>query len=127
MSHIVNRGFPLLSQNKHLTLLTLQHYEEWWIDFDQWFQRNFVESLKSIGKWVKYIFEIQFNLVRSASFCEYQDLFYRYTFPIYLPMDFLIDGQISSFCPDQHGSKPLTLIILHKLTQFLQNFKKIPF
>ena len=61
---IANHGLPLLSQNKHLTLLTPQHYEEWLIDFDQWFQtrRNvlpwfqssFIESLKSLGKWVKY-------------------------------------------------------------------------
>ena len=41
-------------------------------------------------------------------------------------MDFLIHGQISSFCPDQHGGKLLTLIMLHKLTQSLENFKKIP-
>ena len=61
---IANRGYPFLSRNKHLTLLTHQHYEEWFIDFDQWFQtrRNvlpwfqssFIESLKSLGKWVKY-------------------------------------------------------------------------
>ena len=36
-----------------------------------------------------------------------------------LYMDFLIDGQISSFCPDQHEGKILTLIMLHKLTQSL--------
>jgi hypothetical protein len=34
-------------------------------------------------------------------------------------MDFLIDGQISSFCPDQHEGELLTLIMLHKLTQSL--------
>ena len=36
-----------------------------------------------------------------------------------LCMDFLIDGQISSFCPDQHEGGILTLITLHKLTQSL--------
>ena len=36
-----------------------------------------------------------------------------------LTMDFLIDGQISSFCPGHHGGKILTLIMLHKLTQSL--------
>ena len=49
MSHIANRGFPLLSKNKHLTLLTPQYYEEWLIDFDQRFQSSFVKSLKSLG------------------------------------------------------------------------------
>ena len=36
-------------------------------------------------------------------------------------IDVLIDGQISSFCPDQSGLrlKLLTLIMLHKLTQSL--------
>ena len=34
-------------------------------------------------------------------------------------MDFLIDGQISSFCPDQPEAMLLTLIMLHKLTQSL--------
>ena len=42
-------------------------------------------------------------------------------------MDFLIDGQISSFCTGHHGGWLLTLIMLHKLTQSLQNFKKIIF
>ena len=32
-------------------------------------------------------------------------------------MDFLIDEQISSFCPDQHESKLLTLIIQNKTIQ----------
>jgi hypothetical protein len=32
-------------------------------------------------------------------------------------MDFLIDGQISSFCPDQLEAMFLTLIMLHKLAQ----------
>ena len=51
-----NRGFPLHSQNKQLTLLTPQHYEEWFIDLDQWFQTrknvlpwfqsSFIESLQ---------------------------------------------------------------------------------
>ena len=36
-----------------------------------------------------------------------------------LAIGFLIDGQISSYCPDQHGSELLTLIMLHKLTQSL--------
>ena len=36
-----------------------------------------------------------------------------------LGMDFLIDGQISSFCPGQHEAALLTLIISHKLTQSL--------
>ena len=36
-----------------------------------------------------------------------------------LAMDFLIDGQISSFYPDQPEGKLLTLIMLHKLTQSL--------
>jgi hypothetical protein len=35
---------------------------------------------------------------------------------VYLDMDFLIDGQISSFCPDQLEAMLLTLIMLHKLT-----------
>ena len=34
-------------------------------------------------------------------------------------MDFLIDGQISSFCPGQHEAALLTLIMSHKLTQSL--------
>jgi len=38
---------------------------------------------------------------------------------ISLDIDFLIDGQISSFCPDQPGGWLLTLIMLHKLTQSL--------
>ena len=37
-----------------------------------------------------------------------------------LGIDFLIDGQISLFCPDQHEAKFLTLIMLHKLTQSLK-------
>ena len=45
-----HRGFPLHSQNKQLTLLTPQHYEEWLIYFDQRLQSSFVESLKSLGK-----------------------------------------------------------------------------
>ena len=36
-----------------------------------------------------------------------------------LAMDFLIDGQISSFCRDQLEAMLLTLIMLHKLTQSL--------
>ena len=36
-----------------------------------------------------------------------------------LGMDFLIDGQISSFCLRQHEAALLTLIISHKLTQSL--------
>ena len=36
-----------------------------------------------------------------------------------LGMDFLIDGQISLFCPDQHEGELLTLIMLHRLTQSL--------
>jgi hypothetical protein len=31
------------------------------------------------------------------------------------------------FAPDTTGGKLLTLIMLHKLTQSLSNFKKIPF
>ena len=38
---------------------------------------------------------------------------------MYLGMDFLIDGQISSFCPGQHEAALLTLVISHKLTQSL--------
>ena len=38
---------------------------------------------------------------------------------VYLPMDFLIDEQISSICPGHHGGKLLTLIMLHKITQSL--------
>mgnify|MGYP006975729378 CR=1 FL=1 len=38
-------------------------------------------------------------------------------------MDLLIDGQISSFCPNQHGGKLLTVVMLHKVTQSLRNFK----
>ena len=34
-------------------------------------------------------------------------------------MDFLIDGQISSFCPGHHGGWLLTLIMQRKLTQSL--------
>ena len=37
----------------------------------------------------------------------------------HLGMDFLIDGQISSFCPGHHGGKLLTLTMLHKITQSL--------
>ena len=37
----------------------------------------------------------------------------------YSIIDFLVDGQISSFCPNQHEAKLLTLIMLHKLTQSL--------
>ena len=40
-------------------------------------------------------------------------------YSVRLFMDFLIDEQISSFCPGQHGGKLLTLIMLHKLTQSL--------
>ena len=40
-------------------------------------------------------------------------------FSVELDMDFLKDGQISSFCPDQHEGELLTLIMLHKLTQSL--------
>ena len=40
-------------------------------------------------------------------------------FQVILLIDFLIDGQISSFCPDQHKVKLLTRIMLHKLTQSL--------
>ena len=36
-----------------------------------------------------------------------------------LLMDFLIDGQISSFCPDQLEAMLLTLIMLHKITESL--------
>ena len=36
-----------------------------------------------------------------------------------LGMDFLIDGQISSFCPGHHGGWLLTLIMQGKLTQSL--------
>ena len=36
-----------------------------------------------------------------------------------LHMDFLIDGQISSFCPGHHGGWLLTLIMQRKLTQSL--------
>ena len=38
---------------------------------------------------------------------------------IHLVMEFLIDGQISSFCPDQPEGQLLNLILLHKLTQSL--------
>ena len=82
-----DHGFPLLSQNKHLTLLTPQYYEEWFIDFDQWFQtrRNvlpwfqssFIESLKSLGKWVKYF---KCSLTWSV-LPVLMDI--RYAFPIY--------------------------------------------
>ena len=34
-------------------------------------------------------------------------------------MDFLVDGQVSTFCPDQHVAMVLTLIASHKLTQSL--------
>ena len=34
-------------------------------------------------------------------------------------MDFLIDGQINSFCPDHTESMLLILIMQHKLTQYL--------
>ena len=37
----------------------------------------------------------------------------------HLGMDFLIDGQISSFCHGQDEAAFLTLIISHKLTQSL--------
>ena len=56
---------------------------------------------------------------------EISKLYYRCIVCVF--MDFLIDGKISSFFPDQHGGKLLTLIILYKLTQSLQNFKIIPF
>ena len=80
MSHIANRGFPLRSQNKHLKLLTPQHYEEWLIYFDQRFQSSFVESLKSLGKYVKY-FKLWVTLPDPAtSFDEYHDLLYRYLY-----------------------------------------------
>ena len=42
-------------------------------------------------------------------------------------MDFLKDGQISSFCLDQPEGQLFTLRMLHKHTQSLENFKKIPF
>ena len=82
-----NRGFPLHSQNKQLTLLTPQHYEEWFIDLDQWFQTrknvlpwfqsSFIESLKSLGKWVKY-----FKCSLTWSVLQVlMDI--RYAFPIY--------------------------------------------
>ena len=50
-----------------------------------------------------------------------QDFMYKFGMKphIDLVMDFLIDGQISSFCPDQLEVMFLTLIMLHKLTQSL--------
>jgi hypothetical protein len=42
-----------------------------------------------------------------------------FKFELGLVMDFLIDGQISSFCPDHTEAMLLTLIMLHKLTQSL--------
>ena len=50
---------------------------------------------------------------------EQKPIFSRVNNELYLAMDFLIYGQISSFCPDQPKGKLLTLIILHKLTQSL--------
>ena len=38
---------------------------------------------------------------------------------VVLDMDFLIDGQISSFCPGHHEGWLLTLIMQRKLTQSL--------
>jgi hypothetical protein len=48
---------------------------------------------------------------KTTKFCEVS--------PVDLFMDFLIDGQISSFCPDQLEAMLLTLIMLGKLTQSL--------
>ena len=50
---------------------------------------------------------------------EQTPIFSRVNNELYLAMDFLIDGQISSFCPDQHEGKLLTIIMLDKLTQSL--------
>ena len=44
-----------------------------------------------------------------------------------LALDFSIDGQISSFCPDQLESMLLTLLMLHKLNKSLKNNEKYLF
>ena len=38
-------------------------------------------------------------------------------FLVGLGMDFLIYGQRSSFCPNQHRGKLLTIVMLHKVPQ----------
>jgi hypothetical protein len=57
-----------------------------------------------------------------VGYLGYFQLNYQHTFCncVSLVIDFLIDGQISSFCPDKHEAKLLTLIMLHKLTQTLR-------
>ena len=63
------------------------------------------------------------NMIPIKQYCFYEC--YIGTFPyfhiiksIYVTMDFLIDGQMSSFCPDHTWAGLLTLIMLLKLTHF---------
>ena len=63
--------------------------------------------------------EVQFTYLGCKQFVNQRGRNIQSNKGISLPMEFLIDGQIFSFCPDHTESMLLILIMLHKLTQYL--------